>query len=302
MINEKATMLQTGLDEHQKTLEVVHTKVAGVDDDLDNLQFKISQVEEGMAHSQKEFSKKLVEQGDKIKQSLESGHETQQKVLDGMQGRVYLLDESLKGVKKGLTEQAEVIKGVNTNLIDNISPELINVKESLAKCEQRDKKTAAAITKERNEIAEIKLKLERLEAGLIMPKAMLESQSKVEDVKGIGPNKGAELKEIGISSASDLIMADPKVVAEKMGSSDKTVEKLQGRAQLSMIPGLKEKDLLLLEELDITDRKSLAAQDLIELGKKINAIYKVNLMKGKISETEKPTIEEIDSWIKFVRA
>jgi predicted RecB family nuclease len=97
-------------------------------------------------------------------------------------------------------------------------------------------------------------------------------------------------------------MADPKAVAEKTGASENTVGKLQGRAQLSLIPGMKDKDLTLLEELDITDRKSLAAQDPIELGKKMNAIFKVNLARGKVSEADKPTIEEIDSWVKFVKS
>jgi len=141
-----------------------------------------------------------------------------------------------------------------------------------------------------------------LERDLFRPSPLLTSQNNVEDVKGIGPGKGTELKEIGITNVGDLIMADPKVVAEKMGSTEKTVEKLQGRAQLLMVPGMKEKDLLLLEDLDIVDRKSLADQDPIELGKKINAVFKVNLAKGKIGEADKPTIEEIESWVRFSRA
>jgi len=65
---------------------------------------------------------------------------------------------------------------------------------------------------------------------------------------------------------------------------------------------LKEKDLFLLEELDILDRRTLAEQDPIDLSKKMNAIFKVNVAKGKVSEDDKPTIEEIDSWVKFVKS
>jgi hypothetical protein len=68
-----------------------------------------------------------------------------------------------------------------------------------------------------------------------------------------------------------------------------------------MVPGLNEKNLLLLEELDVIDRKSLAAQDPIELSKRINAVFKINLDKGKVLESDLPTIEEIDSWIKFAK-
>jgi hypothetical protein len=57
-----------------------------------------------------------------------------------------------------------------------------------------------------------------------------------------------------------------------------------------------------LEELDILDRRTLAEQDPIDLSKKMNAIFKVSVAKGKVSEGDKPTIEEIDTWVKFVKS
>ena len=264
-----------------------------------DVQSKMSDVDEGLARTGKKLSEELSNQSDAIKKTLVDSDQNQAKLMDGVQGRMFLVDESLNDVKKKLGQQAELIKGVDGNVAEALNPQLSSVKEALVKLESRDEKTNAAIAKQRNEITEIREKLERLESSLMAAKSLLNSRSNVEDVKGIGPNKAAELKEIGITSAGDLIMADPKTVAQKMGSTDKTVEKLQGRAQLSMIPGLKEKDLLMLEELDITDRKSLASQDPFELGKKINAIFKVNLAKGKVSENDRPTIEEVDSWVKF---
>ncbi|MFB0514325.1 MAG: DUF4332 domain-containing protein, partial [Candidatus Bathyarchaeia archaeon] len=86
------------------------------------------------------------------------------------------------------------------------------------------------------------------------------------------------------------------------GTSQRTVEKLQGRAQLLMVPSIGEKDVTLLEELGITTRKKLANQDPINLGMKMNGILKSFVEKGKISEKEKPTIEEIDSWIKSAKS
>jgi predicted RecB family nuclease len=79
------------------------------------------------------------------------------------------------------------------------------------------------------------------------------------------------------------------------------VEKLQARAQLSMVPGVKEKDLILLEELSITSRRQLANQDPIDLSKRINKLFNNLVEKGQISEDEKPTIEEITSWVKFAK-
>jgi predicted flap endonuclease-1-like 5' DNA nuclease len=280
-IDEKTNRLQASQESHRLALQ--------------DVQNRMSMVNETIERNGNKLSWELSKQGDSIKHSVTTGDQTQQKLLDGIQGRLFLVDENLNDYKKRLDEQTELIKAVDGKLDEKIN-------SALSKFESRDDKTVAAIQKQRREIEKIRLKIEKLESSLVMPKSLLTSQNNVEDVKGIGPNKATELKEIGITTAGDLIMADPKVVAAKMSSSDETVEKLQGRAQLAMIPGLKEKDLFLLEELDITNRKSLALQDPIELAKRINAIFKVNLAKGRVSENDRPTIEEVDSWVKFTRA
>ena len=97
-------------------------------------------------------------------------------------------------------------------------------------------------------------------------------------------------------------MTDPNVIADKTDMTEKTVEKLQGRAQLAMVPGVQEKDLVLLEEAEVMNRKDLANQDPIELGKKISGIAKVYLQEKKIEEAEIPTIEEVYAWIKAAKA
>jgi len=287
-IETKTRRLQAGQESQQEVLM--------------NVQSKVSEVDENLELTSKRFSDELVNQGEAIKQTVEAKDQNQQKLLEGLQGRIFFIDESLNNVEKKLSEHEELMKTLDTNSAKNVNSQLNIVKETLEKLELEDGKTVAAMANQRKAISEIRQKLERLEASLLKPNSMITSTSSVEDVKGIGPNKAADLKNIGITSASDLIMADPKVIAETMGSTEKTVEKLQGRAQLQMIPGMKEKDLLLLEELDITDRKKLSSQDPIELGKKINAIFKVNLAKGKVEENDRPTIEEVDSWIKFTKA
>jgi len=287
-INEKANQLENGQETQQKILESTQARVFLVD--------------EAIERNRKEFSKRLSEQGEAITQSMERGNETQQKTLKGVRGGVFLLEESMKGVKKSLGEQGEAIEKVNASLLETLGRPLADIESVLMKMDQRDSKAEAAISKQKSEIEEINLRIGRLETELAKGVPLLASQSKLEDVKGIGEGKAAELREMGIANVGDLIMADPKVAALKMGSSEKTFEKLQGRAQLSLVPGMNEKALFLLEELDILDRKSLAEQDPIELSKKINAIFNANIANGKVSEGDKPTIEEIDSWVKFVRS
>jgi hypothetical protein len=274
----------------------------------------------------------------------------QQKVLESLQARVFLVDESVnsmrKEVAKAFTKQGEELKQVQANLAKKFDSDLVSVKGEMAKQingqseeikkinknltnilnknladvkdelagqlvrlagtmeshERRNRKSEKLIQKQEEEIAEIKTKMELLEEESVAPKPLLTSQCKVEDVRGIGENTGNELREIGITDVGELVLTDPKLIADRIDMSEKTVEKLQGRAQLAMVPGIQEKDIILLEEADVNNRKELADQDPLELGIRINGISKIYVDEGKIAEAERPTIEEVYAWIKAAKA
>ena len=283
--------------------------------------------------------------------TLESGQKLQQKFLESLQARVFLVDSAIdsfrkevakglskqevaikqvhtslanrfdteladakKGIARQITEQGEEIKEIQAELGNSFDTKLVDVKEgttrqlgnienTMARHELRNRKNVKAILKQMGEIADIRMKVEKLEDELAkMPKPQLTSQSDTEEVRGIGENTGNELREMGITTVGELVLTDAAVIAEKTDMTEKTVEKLQGRAQLAMVPSVKEKDLILLDEVDITNRKELADQDPLELGKKINGIFDGCVEKGRISEAEKPTIEEIYSWVRFAKA
>lgn len=281
--------------------------------------------------------------------TLESGQKLQQKVLESLQARVFLVDESVNKTRKDMARafakqeeelkqaqaklidkfdseivdvknemtkqikgQREEIKKLNTNMVNLFTKNLAAVKDELAKQlalmastlesqERRSRKSEKAIADQETEIAEIKSKMGRLEEEFVAPKPQLTSDCKVEDVRGIGENTGNELREIGITDVGEFVLTDPKTIAEKIDMSEKTVEKLQGRAQLAMVPGLQEKDLILLEEAEVMNRKELASQDPLELGMRINGISKAFVAEGKIAEAERPTIEEVYAWIKAAK-
>jgi len=282
--------------------------------------------------------------------NLESGQKLQQKVLESLQARVFLVDESVSGMRKevakAFTKQEEEMKQVQANLVkkfdselasvkaemarqlkaqnkemkennenlvnlftknladvkDELARQLMGIENTMAAHERSNKKMEKAFLKQEEEIGNVKLELERLEDEFVSPKAQLTSDSKPEDVRGIGENTGNELREMGITSVGDLVLTDAAVIAEKTEMSEKMVEKLQGRAQLAMVPGIKEKELVLLEEVGVMNRKELAEQEPLELGRKINGVFEFCVEKGKISEAEKPTIEEIYSWVKLAKA
>jgi len=239
------------------------------------------------------------------------------KVLEKIKTRLMIIDAGLSDIRRGflegINEQGADIKKLRLEISNKLDKKLTSLKEEVAKtiekversmekalkkAETTNRKNSNTIAKQLKEIANIRSRLEKLERELASPKPKLTSQSELRKVKGIGTHLANQLKGIGITSVGELILADPQVIAEKTGASRKVVEKLQGRAQLLMIPGITEKDATLLEELGVTTRKKLAEQDPIELGKKMNGILNDYVQKGKLSEVEKPTIEEITSWIR----
>lgn len=239
-----------------------------------------------------------------------------QKMMEKMKTRLMIIDASLSDIRRGFlegfNEQREDIKKIRGELFNKFDKKLADFKQEMTKqmksveksaqkAERTNKQNAATIKKQMKEIANIKLKMEGLEEELAQPKPQLTSLSELRKVRGIGKNLANEMRGIGITSVGELILTDPLIIAEKTSASPKTVEKLQTRAQLLMVPGVTEKDMALLEDIGITTRKKLAEQDPIELGMRMNGILKAYVEKGKISKAEKPTIEEIDSWIKFAK-
>ena len=271
--------------------------------DLKSLKGNLFLVANNLETTKKEITKMLTEQDNEIKTVQTSLANKINKKSTVMKSEIE------KSLTEGFGEQAEMLKQFHTSITNRFTSEstemkveienqLVQIGEAMKKQDQSAKKTAKNISKQKTEITNIQTKLTKLENEFVKPEPQLTSKSNPEKVRGIGPTTMNELKEMGITTVGQLIMEDPKVIAEKTSTSQKTAQKLQGIAQLSMVPGVTEKDIILLEEAEITNRKTLANQDPIELSMKINKVFKIQLEEGKIQETEKPTIEEIQSWIK----
>jgi hypothetical protein len=292
-INAKANDLKGGQKLEQSLLESLKSRVFLVDESLDA--------------GKRDMMKKFGEQEKEIKTTYTNlANRFDSKLASASNGIE-------KHVGEGFNEQAEMLKEFHASLVDRFDTRLSEVsdgltrritkmEDNLQRYSQRVKKSTMAIAKQQSEIADIKMKLATLEDEFVQPKPQLTSESKTEDVRGIGENTGNELREMGITNVGELVLTDPEAIADRTDMSVKTIEKLQGRAQLQMVPGINEKDLILLEEAGVMNRQDLAKQDPIDLGKRINVTYKVFVDEGKLAEGEKPSIEEIDSWIKFVKA
>ncbi len=167
--------------------------------------------------------------------------------------------------------------------------------------EKLSKQEAVNIKEQRIELEELGARLKKMEHALTPLQPMLKSQDDPEKVRGIGPRLVEELHSLGIMNVGELLIADPTIIGEKTRISPETAERLQATAQLLMVPGVNESDAELLLGAGIKSRRDLAAQDFVHLGRKIGELVETYVEEGKISRDEKPTIEEISSWIKMAK-
>jgi predicted flap endonuclease-1-like 5' DNA nuclease len=273
---------------------------------LESLKARVFLVDESLNAARKEIAKGFTEEDKEIKQMQTSlGNRFDSKLADLEDGITTQVGEGINKQEEQLKQyQNSLVKKVDSKISDvndSMVKQMATMDESMHKYATRVRRSTKTLMKQTDEIENIKLKLAEIENDLAKPKPELSSQSDVEEVRGIGKQTGDELRAMGITNVGELILTEASAVAEMTTTSEKMVEKLQGRAQLALVPGVTEKDMILLEEVGVINRKDLANQDAIDLGKKIALAFKSCVEEGRMAATDKPTIEEIDSWIKFAK-
>ena len=222
------------------------------------------------------------------------------------------LNEDKQEMLALLANQGKAVKKVRSDLISTIETKANETGEKLLADLKKQKAVilgvkhlseegATTLKNQRAELEAIKLGLEKIEGNMVPNQAKLKSLDNPEDIKGIGPALGKELRSLGIASVGEFLTTDPVVIGEKTRVSQEMAENLQVTAQLMMIPGVDAGDAELLIESGIKSRKQLADNELIQLSRKVGALAKIYIDQGKISKDEYPTIEEISSWIKMAR-
>jgi len=214
-----------------------------------------------------------------------------------------LLDELEK--QRTATEKASKDLGEAAGELVNLRREVVDTMGKYIKIvqaiERSSRRTAANTEKNMKEIANLGARIEKLETELVPPKPKLTSASRVEDVKGVGPRLGEELRAMGVTNVGELLLTDSKSIGAKTRVTPEMATRMQSRAQLLMVPGIDDNDADMLIDSRITSRIELATQDPVELGRKLNRVARTYVEEGKISESEKPTVEEITAWIKLAK-
>ncbi len=110
------------------------------------------------------------------------------------------------------------------------------------------------------------------------------------------------LKSNGINKVEDLLLKSPVEIALTDVMSESEAKNLQSVLQLLMIPGVGHDDAVLLLKSGVNSRQELAAQDTLGLGARLSKVAELYVKEGKIKENDRPTLEEIASWIKLAKA
>jgi predicted flap endonuclease-1-like 5' DNA nuclease len=222
------------------------------------------------------------------------------------------LKEDKKEVLDAVANQEKTVKKVRSDLMSAVTSKATEAEEKIA-ADLKKQETAvfgikrlteeasADIKDQRTELEEIRARLERLEGSIAPSQAELKSLDNPEEIKGIGPALGKELRSLGITSVGDFLIADPQLIGEKTRVSNEMAENLQAYAQLMMVPGVTSIDAELLIDAGVKSRKELSSQDLIVLSRNVRALAKIYVDQGKISNEELPIIEKIALWIRNAR-
>ena len=182
--------------------------------------------------------------------------------------------------------------------VEKVFADLRKQEASILGIKNLNEEAVTGLKKQRSELGEITQKIARIEENIAPSQPKLKSIDNPENIKGIGPALGKELRSMGVNSVGELITADPEMIGEKTRVSKEMAETLQASAQLMMISGVSSSDAELLIDSGIKSRKDLASQDLIVLSRKVGELAKIYADQGKISKEELPTIEKASSWIK----
>jgi hypothetical protein len=210
-----------------------------------------------------------------------------------------LLDKQEKVVKKLRSNLSSIIETKTSEIGEKISIDLKKQEAVLLAVKRLNEEGSTSLKNQLAEMEDLKLRLEKIEGNMVPNESSLKSLDNSEEIKGIGPALGSELRMLGINTVGDFLTTDPDIIGEKTRISKEMAENLQASAQLMMIPGVDSNDAEILIEAGVKSQKELRDYDLLQLSRKVGEIAKIHLAEGKISEEEFPTIEEISYWIRM---
>jgi len=248
----------------------------------------------------KDFEVKLDEKSQEIKNST---NETLTKLglgefqlREGMKSLQKNTGELSKELTKELESHKKILKATHKKLVE-IGQKTLTAQKDIPKL---NKKLNVLETVEKD----LKIIQEVIEKANSVPEPHLSSTEKIEILEGAILKKGTvrRLRKSGFKKVEDLLLASPLEISHTKAVSESEAKGLQSILQLLMIPGVQHEDAVLLLESGVNSKEELALQNPFSLGARMVKTIELYIKEGKIKEEDKPSLEEIASWVKWARA
>ncbi|MCW3981487.1 MAG: DUF4332 domain-containing protein [Candidatus Bathyarchaeota archaeon] len=264
--------------------------------------FRSNSLEIPLYQLSKSFEEKLGQKSEEIQES------TNQSIAKlGL--REFQIGEDMKNLQK----QTEHLYKKLEKGLEKCEKNLANAQKKLEEIEQK----TDGIGKSQKQLSELKKKLQsavsvdnslkNINRGIreinSVPKPYLASTDQIQLLEGkiLKKDTVRRLKAVGFSKIEDLLLKSPMDIVITEAMSENEAKNLQSILQLLMVPGVGHEDAMLLLKSGVNSKQELGLQDTFSLGARISKVAEHYLEEGKIKENEKPSLEEIASWIKWAK-
>ncbi|MCW3986057.1 MAG: DUF4332 domain-containing protein [Candidatus Bathyarchaeota archaeon] len=219
-----------------------------------------------LKESMKVLQKKFGELDNKLKESME----THEKILKATQKKLLKMEHKISKIQTAQKELPKLRKKLQA--IEIVEKNLKSIKEIIAKFDS-------------------------------IPEPYITSTNEIRVLEGkiLKPGTVRQLKLNGIKKIEDLLLKSPLEIALTKTMTEGEAKSLQSIMQLLMIPGVHHEDAVLLLKSGVNSKQELALQDTFSLGARVAKTVELYVKEGKIKEDEKPTLEEIASWIRLAK-
>lgn len=250
----------------------------------------------------RDFEGKLDEKSREIRDSTDEA-------LAKLGLRDFQVKESMKALQKNVeTLNVEVRKSMENNekTLEKVQKKVLEVKRKIDKIETAQKELPRlrsklqAIEIMQKDLRSIQSIVENINS---VPKPYLSSTDEIKVLDGKVLKRGTirRLRANEIETIGDLLLKSPLEIASTKAMSTDEAKSLQSITQLLTVPGIQHENAVLLVKSGVSSKQELALQDTFDLSAKVSKTAQLYVEKGKIKGNEKPTLEEVASWIKWAK-
>ncbi len=250
----------------------------------------------------KDFETKLEVKSEEIKNSTDEA-------LTKLGLREFQLKESMKALQKKLGELEKRLKEnmeSSEKILGTTQKKLLKIEREISKIETAQK-ILPNLEKKLQTMEIIESGLKKVQGILtksdFAPVPYLASTDNLDVLEGkiLKSSTVRQLKQNGIEKIEDLLLKNPVEIAQAKAMSESEAESLQSVIQLLMVPGIQHEDAVLLLKSGVNSKQELSLQDTFGLAARVARTAELYVAEGKIRESEKPTLEEIASWIRLAK-